>query len=160
MIFLKRNGIQFFQKQWVCQVCCMSSRGQVAWSWAFSFKVSILFIGSDLSVCVTDALLQPIRELEHATHWRPQSNSSDSLLYTPCKKEDEGSIEHRLLDLPPFQVRMLCSWMVWLKWLTQVYPRKISASDLIDSIDRCGQTVKKEDLDKHTKFTDMYGQIG
>ena len=55
-------------------------------------------------VCVTDALLQPIRELEHATYWKTHSSDTGSVFYTPCKEENEGSRHCTLLDLPPHQV--------------------------------------------------------
>lgn len=65
---------------------------------------NILIVGSDLAVCITDALLQPIRELEHATCWKTQSSNMGSVFYTPGKEEDEGLRHCTLIDLPPHQV--------------------------------------------------------
>lgn len=65
----------------------------------------LVLLGSDLSICVTDALLQPIRELEHATHWKIQSDNMEFLSYTPCKEGDEESRKCTLKDLPPHQVQ-------------------------------------------------------
>ena len=44
--------------------------------------------------------------------------------------------------------------------LFKVCPRKLSVGDLIDAINRCGRTVKKEDLKLYTEFTETYGQVG
>lgn len=65
------------------------------------------FSGSDLDICVTDALLQPVRELEQATHWKATTRNGDvsSVLYTPCAQEEQGARKCSLDDLPSEQVR-------------------------------------------------------
>lgn len=69
--------------------------------------VLLSFVGSDLSICVTDALLQPVRELEHTTHWREDIKDGDSkgsVIYTPCKEGEQGARKCDLDDLPSKQV--------------------------------------------------------
>lgn len=70
-------------------------------------------------MCVTDALLQPVRELEQATHWRTikgetTGEDEDSVMYVPCEQpcggdeqpcgDEQGVKECSLHELPPHQV--------------------------------------------------------
>ena len=82
-------------------------------------------VGSDLAVCVTDALLQPVREMEQATHWRTVKvetiGREDSVMYIPCGAEEgvnvpcegdeQGVKECSLHELPPHQVRTVCMYV-------------------------------------------------
>ena len=71
-----------------------------------------LFTGSDLATCVTDALLQPVRELEQATHWKmhtaTEESGTSSIIYTPCSEKEQGARKYSLDDIPPLQV----SWFL------------------------------------------------
>lgn len=61
--------------------------------------------GSDLAICVTDALLEPVRELEEATHWKAVTGETeDHHTYTPCSEEEQGARKCSLGDLPSLQV--------------------------------------------------------
>lgn len=64
-------------------------------------------------MCVADALLEPVRELDKATYWKvtmkQKGCGDDSLrkVYTPCKQGEQGAGEYALEDLPPIQVSLL-----------------------------------------------------
>ena len=57
--------------------------------------------GSDIATVVADALLQPVRELEDATYWRPTSGGG----FTPCTTSEPGALRRSLSELLPQQVR-------------------------------------------------------
>lgn len=71
-----------------------------------SLEPSSYFVGSDLSTCVTDALLQPVRELEQVTHWKVTAADDDpcSTVYTPCLGDEQGVKKCSLDELPLQQV--------------------------------------------------------
>ena len=56
--------------------------------------------GSDIATVVADALLQPVRELEDAAHWRPTQEGG----VTPCAASDSGALRRSLSELLPQQV--------------------------------------------------------
>ena len=58
--------------------------------------------GSDVATLVADALMQPVRELEQATHWKPSLGTEG--LFSPCPPSDPLAQELSLLDLLPTQV--------------------------------------------------------
>lgn len=65
------------------------------------------FSGSDISIVVRDALMQPVRKVQTATHFKKVSGPSpvdktticDDLL-VPCSPGDPGAIEMTWVDLP------------------------------------------------------------
>ncbi len=78
------------------------------------------YSGSDIATCVADALLEPVRELEHAKHWKlaPSHLYTHNMslttptggcgpMYVPCSHGDVGAKHMALSDIPPQQVRSL-----------------------------------------------------
>lgn len=64
-----------------------------------------------MAICVTDALLQPVRELEQATHWKAGATTEDgdasSIMFTPCAEQEQDARKCLLDDLPSQQVYMV-----------------------------------------------------
>ena len=60
------------------------------------------YSGSDIATCVADALLEPVRELGRATHWRPVNGGQ---AYMPCGAMEPGAVGQSLADLLPHQVK-------------------------------------------------------
>eukprot|EP00731_Ephydatia_muelleri_P017833 Em0010g931a len=58
------------------------------------------YSGSDMTNCIADALLEPVRELEYATHWRPVEQDQ----YCPCESTHTEALCWTLSDIPPQQV--------------------------------------------------------
>ena len=44
--------------------------------------------------------------------------------------------------------------------ILKVYPRKLRSCDLVGAISRCGQSIRKADLERYTEFTNSFGQVG
>lgn len=98
------------------------------------------FSGSDLSNCTSDAMFEPIRELEKNTHWK----LNEDLFYVPCQAIDENCINSSVKDLPPGKIQ----------------PRPVKVDDFLNILSHNTSTVAKEDLQRFEQFTINLGQRG
>ncbi|KAM4687783.1 vacuolar protein sorting-associated protein 4B [Discoglossus pictus] len=109
------------------------------------------YSGADISIIVRDALMQPVRKVQSATHFKRVRGKSptdpdvikDDLL-TPCSPGDPNAIEMTWMDVPGD------------KLLEPV----VSMPDMLSSLAHTKPTVNDQDLDKLKKFTDDFGQEG
>uniref|UniRef100_H0WKI8 vesicle-fusing ATPase n=1 Tax=Otolemur garnettii TaxID=30611 RepID=H0WKI8_OTOGA len=109
------------------------------------------YSGADISIIVRDALMQPVRKVQSATHFkkvrgpsRADPNSLVDDLLTPCSPGDPGAIEMTWMDVPGD------------KLLEPV----VSMSDMLRSLSNTKPTVNEHDLLKLKKFTEDFGQEG
>ncbi|GBL91155.1 Vacuolar protein sorting-associated protein 4B [Araneus ventricosus] len=109
------------------------------------------FSGADISVLVRDALMQPVRKVQTATHFKRVSGPSRSDpnvivhdLLTPCSPGCPGAIEMSWVDVPGD------------KLLEPV----ISMSDVLLSLSHSKPTVNETDLIKLKEFMKDFGQEG
>lgn len=98
------------------------------------------FSGSDLSNCTSDAMFEPVRELEHNAHWKLDKN----LFYSPCSEREDDCIHSLLIDLPSDKVQ----------------PRPVTLNDFFNVLSRNTSTVTKEDVERFEQFTVNLGQKG
>jgi vacuolar protein-sorting-associated protein 4 len=97
------------------------------------------YSGSDIAVVVRDALMQPIRKVQTATHFK----RVDAYL-TPCSPGDNDAIE-----------------MNWMKVESdQLKEPELTVKDFEKAIKVARPTVNAEDIMQHTKFTNDFGQEG
>ncbi|XP_038124481.1 vacuolar protein sorting-associated protein 4B-like [Cyprinodon tularosa] len=109
------------------------------------------YSGADISVIVRDALMQPVRRVQSATHFKKVRGSSfnnpgvvvDDLL-TPCSPGDPNAIEMTWMEVPGE------------KLLEPV----VSMADMLRSLSNTKPTVNEKDLDQLKKFTEDFGQEG
>ncbi|XP_063779089.1 vacuolar protein sorting-associated protein 4B [Pseudophryne corroboree] len=109
------------------------------------------YSGADISVIVRDALMQPVRKVQSATHFKKVRGKSplnpdvihDDLL-TPCSPGDPNAIEMTWMDVPGD------------KLLEPI----ICMADMLRSLAHTKPTVNEEDLEKLKKFTEDFGQEG
>jgi vacuolar protein-sorting-associated protein 4 len=109
------------------------------------------FSGADVSIVVRDALMQPVRKVQTATHFRKVSGPSRSDpnvivhdLLTPCSPGTPGAIEMSWMDVPGD------------KLLEPV----VSMSDMLRSLATSRPTVNAEDMTKLEKFKNDFGMEG
>uniref|UniRef100_A0A1B6DX78 vesicle-fusing ATPase n=2 Tax=Clastoptera arizonana TaxID=38151 RepID=A0A1B6DX78_9HEMI len=109
------------------------------------------YSGADISIVVRDALMQPVRKVQTATHFRKVSGPSrtnpdvveDDLL-TPCSPGSSGAIEMSWMDVPG----------------NKLYEPPVTMSDILRSLATSKPTVNEEDLSKLDKFKEDFGQEG
>lgn len=109
------------------------------------------FSGADIGVLVRDALMQPVRKVQNATHFkrctgpsRSDPNVIDHDLLTPCSPGDPGATEMSWMDVPGE------------KLLEPV----VTVNDVLRSLANSKPTVNESDLTKLKSFMDDFGQEG
>ncbi|XP_015414952.1 PREDICTED: vacuolar protein sorting-associated protein 4B isoform X2 [Myotis davidii] len=109
------------------------------------------YSGADISVIVRDALMQPIRKVQSATHFKkvrgPSRTDPDTIvddLLMPCSPGDPGAIEMTWVDVPGD------------KLLEPI----VSMGDMLRSLSSTKPTVNEHDLLKLKKFSEDFGQEG
>nr|XP_058948176.1 vacuolar protein sorting-associated protein 4B-like [Pocillopora verrucosa] len=98
------------------------------------------FSGSDLSNCTSDAMFEPLRELENTSRWKMNKD----LFYVPCSEIEEDVIHSSMRDLPSQKIQ----------------PRSVRLDDFLKVLSHNTSTVAEEDLKKFEKFTINLGQRG
>lgn len=105
------------------------------------------FSGSDLSIMVRDALMEPVRRLQQATHFRrmrgvdPQGRMVDDL-WEPCSPGAQGAEKKTLMDVEP----------------SKLATPKITFADFEKSLRTSRPSVNQADLVKYVEWTKEFGQ--
>ncbi|XP_031627015.1 vacuolar protein sorting-associated protein 4B [Contarinia nasturtii] len=109
------------------------------------------YSGADISIVVRDALMQPVRKVQTATHFKTvrgpsplDKNTIVDDLVTPCSPGDPGAFEMTWMDVPG----------------EKLFEPPVTMSDMFKSLSSTKPTVNDEDLKKLQKFTDDFGQEG
>mmetsp|Transcript_1643 Transcript_1643/g.3132 ORF Transcript_1643/g.3132 Transcript_1643/m.3132 type:complete len:440 (-) Transcript_1643:932-2251(-) len=105
------------------------------------------FSGSDIKVMVQDALMEPIRTLQAATHFKSVRVKEDGVVkeyYEPCSPGDPDGREVSLMDLDPVKVRA----------------PEVCLHDFEKVLRNSKPTVGEKDLEDHRKFTEEFGSEG
>ncbi|XP_055709677.1 vacuolar protein sorting-associated protein 4 [Phlebotomus papatasi] len=109
------------------------------------------YSGADISIIVRDALMQPVRKVQTATHFKhvrgPSPMDKNVIvddLVTPCSPGDPGAMEMTWVDIPG----------------DKLYEPPVTMGDMLKSLSMTKPTVNEEDMKKLDKFTDDFGQEG
>ncbi|XP_078042310.1 vacuolar protein sorting 4 [Augochlora pura] len=109
------------------------------------------YSGADISIIVREALMEPVRQVQMATHFKRVRGPSpkdpavivDDLL-TPCSPGDPAAIE--------------MSWMEVEG--DKLYEPPLTMKDMLKSLNTTRPTVNEEDMTKLEKFKQDFGQEG
>lgn len=109
------------------------------------------YSGADISIIVRDALMQPVRKVQSATHFKRVRGPSrtdpniiiDDLLM-PCSPGDPNALEMTWIDVPG----------------EKLMEPVVCMSDMMRSLATTKPTVNEQDLNKLKKFTEDFGQEG
>ncbi|KAM0693907.1 hypothetical protein Q7P36_006031 [Cladosporium allicinum] len=106
-------------------------------------KLSEGYSGSDIAIAVQDALMQPVRKIQTATHYKKVDVDGAEKL-TPCSPGDAGAIE-----------------MNWVQVDTeQLLEPPLQVKDFIKAIKSSRPTVSGEDLKRSAEWTLEFGSEG
>ncbi|CAL9729798.1 vacuolar protein sorting-associated protein 4 [Monosporozyma unispora] len=102
------------------------------------------YSGSDIAVAVKDALMEPIRKIQMATHFKNVSEDGEVKKYTPCSPGDPDAIEKSWVDIEADELQ----------------EPDLTIKDFLKAIKTTRPTVNEEDLHKQEEFTNDFGQEG
>lgn len=109
------------------------------------------YSGADVGIVVRDALMQPVRKVQQATHFKvataPDRNDPTKMrndYLTPCSPGTPGAIEKNWMDVDG----------------DKLLEPQVDMNDMIRALANCRPTVGPEDLAQHVDFTEKYGQEG
>ncbi|KAJ5888479.1 Vacuolar protein sorting-associated protein 4 [Penicillium taxi] len=101
------------------------------------------YSGSDISIAVQDALMQPIRKIQTATHYK-KVNDEGVEKFTPCSPGDAGATEMTWLDIEA----------------DQLLEPPLVLKDFIKAVRNSRSTVSQEDLTRNSEWTKEFGSEG
>jgi vacuolar protein-sorting-associated protein 4 len=109
------------------------------------------YSGHDISMVVRDALMQPVRKVQSATHFKrisgPSITNPNEMVHdllTPCSPGDLGAVEMSWLQVPS----------------DKLSEPILSMNDMMRSLHATKPTVNAEDLKKLDVFMKDFGQEG
>ncbi|KAJ3318465.1 Vacuolar protein sorting-associated protein 4 [Blyttiomyces sp. JEL0837] len=108
------------------------------------------FSGSDIAVVVRDALMEPVRKVQQATHFRQVEGPSrddpnvTKTFLTPCSPGAEGAIEKSWMEVEP----------------EELLEPDLTINDFMRAVRNGRKSVNDEDVGKYTKWTEEFGQEG
>ncbi|KAI8640030.1 skd1 protein [Parasitella parasitica] len=108
------------------------------------------YSGSDIATLVRDALMQPIRKVQMATHFRwveapsrTDSNQANRYL-TPCSPGAPNALEMTWMDIEP----------------NQLLEPELTVQDFKKAVQNTRPTVNNADIQQQVNFTNDFGQEG
>ncbi|CAG8571537.1 740_t:CDS:2 [Funneliformis mosseae] len=108
------------------------------------------YSGSDIAVVVRDALMQPIRKVQTATHFKSKEAPSF---------EDPKVIKTYLTPCSPGDVD--AKEMTWMEVKSdELLEPELTLKDFEKAIKIARPTVNADDISQHVKFTEDFGQEG
>ncbi|KAH8819652.1 P-loop containing nucleoside triphosphate hydrolase protein [Xylogone sp. PMI_703] len=101
------------------------------------------YSGSDISIAVQDALMQPVRLIQTATHYKKVMTDSGEKL-TPCSPGDAGAIEMNWTEVDS----------------DKLLEPPLRLKDFIKAVKGARPTVSQEDVKRSEEWTNEFGSEG
>ncbi|KAK5081391.1 Vacuolar protein sorting-associated protein 4 [Exophiala xenobiotica] len=101
------------------------------------------YSGSDISIAVQDALMQPVRKIQMASHYRKVMVDGEEKL-TPCSPGAEGAMEMTWVDIEG----------------DKLLEPPLTVKDFIRAVKASRPTVSGEDLARNKSWTEEFGSEG
>lgn len=95
------------------------------------------FSGSDISIIVRDALMQPVRKVISATHFKRVTGDEGTTKWTPCSPGDADAEEITWSDIGS----------------DELLEPPLKLKDFMKSLDSTRPTVTESDIKKHEQWT-------
>jgi len=105
------------------------------------------YSGSDISTVVHDALMQPVRKVLSATHFKKviAPDDPDKVKWTPCSPGDpDGAVEKAWTELESDELQ----------------EPPLTFNDFVKAVDTVRPTVSEDDIKKHIEWTNDSGNSG
>lgn len=101
------------------------------------------YSGSDISIAVQDALMQPVRKIQTATHYKKVNVDGNEML-TPCSPGDAGAMEMTWVDVDS----------------EKLLEPPLVVKDFMRAVKSARPTVSGDDLKKSAEWTAEFGSEG
>lgn len=105
------------------------------------------YSGSDIAIAVQDALMQPVRKIQTATHYKPitvevEGQMVDKL--TPCSPGDKGALEMNWTDVDS----------------EKLLEPPLVLKDFVKAVKGARPTVSQDDIKRSAEWTAEFGSEG
>jgi SpoVK/Ycf46/Vps4 family AAA+-type ATPase len=102
------------------------------------------YSGSDIAIVVRDALMQPVRKVLSATHFKQVRSATDpkKVKYTPCSPGDPEAEEKSWTDIEG----------------DELHEPPLRMADFLKSLDSVRPTVTESDIKRHDEWTKESGE--
>jgi len=99
------------------------------------------YTGSDIAIIVRDALMQPIRKVMSATHFKEVPADGGKVKWTPCSPGDPAAVEKTWSEVEG----------------DELHEPPLRMADFIKSLASVRPTVTQADIKKHDDWTQESG---
>jgi len=112
-------------------------------------KKTPLYSGSDISGVVQDALMEPVRTMQSATHFKKVKNPDDAndFILLPCSPADPQGKQMTLLEIPDADQ-------------AKVRAEKLNLQHFLRVLAASKPSVGKKNIKKHIDWKNEFGQKG
>lgn len=121
----------------------MVSRSILHYLTSIIINLPLRYSGSDIAIVVRDALMQPVRKVISATHFKrmPAEDGSSAIKWTPCSPGDADAVEKTWSDIES----------------DELLEPPLTMKDFVKSLESVRPTVSAEDIKKHDEWTKESG---
>jgi vacuolar protein-sorting-associated protein 4 len=110
------------------------------------------YSGSDINVLVRNAMMECIRTIQVATHFKRVTG--------PDPSDPTKTVSNRLVPCSPGDADAFPMTMTEIKEPQLVMPLPVTKMDFLKAIRTARPSVCQDDIDQHVKFTSEFGQEG